>query len=75
MRPYVPAPPYGKFRTVPLREAQAARTPEPLISSEAAARLREQAAGVEDKRLRESILKALEASEKPGSSKNGKSGL
>ena len=55
--------------------AQAARTPEPLISSEAAARLREQAAGVEDKRLRESILKALEASEKPGSSKNGKSGL
>ena len=42
---------------------------------EAAARLREQAAGVEDKRLRESILKALEASEKPGSSKNGKSGL
>lgn len=55
--------------------AQAARTSEPLISSEAAARLREQAAGVEDKRLRESILKALEASEKPGSSKNGKSGL
>lgn len=55
--------------------AQAARTPEPLISSEAAARLREQAACVEDKRLRESILKALEASEKPGSSKNGKSGL
>ena len=55
--------------------AQAARTPEPLISSEAAARLREQAAGVEDKRLRESILKALEASGKPGSSKNGKSGL
>ena len=55
--------------------AQAASTPEPLISSEAAARLREQAADVEDKRLRESILKALEASEKPGSSKNGKSGL
>lgn len=55
--------------------AQAARTSEPLISSEAAACLREQAAGVEDKRLRESILKALEASEKPGSSKNGKSGL
>ena len=55
--------------------AQASRTPEPLISSEAAARLREQAACVEDKRLRESILKALEASEKPGSSKNGKSGL
>lgn len=55
--------------------AQAARTPEPLISSEAAARLREQAACVEDKRLRESILKALEASEKPWSSKNGKSGL
>ena len=58
----------------PFRE-EAARTPEPLISSEAAARLREQAAGVEDKRLRESILKALEASGKPGSSKNGKSGL
>ena len=55
--------------------AQVSRTPEPLISSEAAARLREQAACVEDKRLRESILKALEASEKPGSSKNGKSGL
>ena len=55
--------------------AQASRTPEPLISSEAAARLREQAACVEDKRLRESILKALEASEKPGNSKNGKSGL
>ena len=55
--------------------ARASRAPEPLISSEAAACLREQAAGVEDKRLRESILKALEASEKPGLSKNGKSDL
>ena len=64
------------FREEAARQAaQAARTSEPLISSEAAARLREQAAGVGDKRLRESILKALEASEKPGSSKNGKSGL
>ena len=55
--------------------AKASRVPEPLISSEAAACLREQAAGVEDKRLRESILKALEASEKPGRAKNGKSDL
>ena len=55
--------------------ARASRAPEPLISSEAAACLREQAAGVEDKRLRESILKALEASEKPGRAKNGKSDL
>lgn len=55
--------------------ARAARAPDPLISPEAAARLRENAAGVEDKRLRESILKALEASEKPGRAKNGKSDL
>ena len=55
--------------------ARAAHAPDPLISPEAAARLREQAAGVEDKRLRESILKALEASEKPGRAKNGKSDL
>ena len=55
--------------------ARAAHAPDPLISPEAAARLREQAEGVEDKRLRESILKALEASEKPGRAKNGKSDL
>ena len=55
--------------------ARAAHAPDPLISPEAAVRLREQAAGVEDKRLRESILKALEASEKPGRAKNGKSDL
>ncbi len=49
--------------------------PEPLISHESAARLREQAQTVQNRRLRESILKALDASEKPPSSKNGKSAL
>ena len=53
----------------------AVRAPEPLISHESAQRLREQAGGIEDRRLRESILKALDASENPGGSKNGKSGL
>lgn len=67
------------FREEAARAAQqaawAAHAPDPLISPEAAVRLREQAASVEDKRLRESILKALEASEKPGRAKNGKSDL
>lgn len=53
----------------------AAPPPEPLISHEAADRLRAQAKTVQNPRLRESILNALDASEKPPSSKNGKSAL
>lgn len=48
---------------------------EPLITHEAADRLRVQAQTVQNRRLRESILNALDASEKPPSSKNGKSAL
>lgn len=56
--------------------ASAASTPvEPLIDHAAADRLRAQAQGVENRRLRESILKALDASETPSGSKNGKSDL
>lgn len=47
----------------------------PLIGHEAAARLRAQASQVENARLRESILSALDASEQPPTSKNGKSAL
>lgn len=45
----------------------------PLIDHDAAERLRQQAQTVENKRLRESILNALDASERPPTSKNGKS--
>ena len=65
------------FREEIARLAQdaAAPTPEPLIDHEAAERLRAQASLVENKRLRESILNALDASEQPPTSKNGKSAL
>lgn len=51
----------------------AAPAPAPLIDHAAAERLRKQAELVEDRRLRESILNALDASEQPPTSKNGKS--
>ena len=55
--------------------ASSRSTAKPLIDHDAAERLRRQAQTVESKRLRESILNALDASEQPPTSKNGKSAL
>lgn len=63
--------PYREQLEKDRREAAARRPAEPTLGHEAAERLRKQAATVEDRRLRESIMKALDASETPGKQNDG----